>query len=112
MENMSIEEILAGQDLSTASVDDLLAAMKANEAALSQTDEAAAKEMADAAKALESAMNPDYQASEIPLEEMQANDSQVIEEPVLAEMPEMPEMALEEPVMAMPEPEIALEEPA
>ena len=52
MENMSIEEILAGQDLSTASVDDLLAAMKANEAALSQTDEAAAKEMADAAKAL------------------------------------------------------------
>ena len=34
MENMSIEEILAGQDLSTASVDDLLAAMKANEAAL------------------------------------------------------------------------------
>ena len=98
MEGVSVQDML-GKDLSEASVDDLLAAMKSSEGESAAAE--AADDIAQAQAAVEAAMALDNIPLDQPIPDMPAAEAPVVEEaaPAMEAMPEMPAME-EAPAMA------------
>ena len=107
MEGVSVQDML-GKDLSEASVDDLLAAMKSSEGERAAAE--AADDIAQAQAAVEAAMALDNIPLDQPIPDMPAAEAPVVEEaaampemPVMEEAPAMAEAPVVEEAAAMPE---------